>query len=104
MDLLFKKYASPMDLMKLYIDNGRFGEFVSEFIRLEVKRKQEETKKEENDKLWTAYIHSYSEQSFADWKNDLKIQKPSGNSRAGHTREEILKNKKIQKLMNRLNG
>lgn len=100
MDLLFKKYASPMDLMKLYIDNGRFGEFVAEFIRLEAKRKKEEEKKEENDKLWEAYMHSYSEKSFADWKNDVLIQQPSKSS---HTREEILKNEKIQRLMNRLN-
>lgn len=89
-----------MDLMRLYIDNGRFGEFVSEFIRLETKRKNEDAQKEENNKLWSAYIHSYSEKTFNEWKDDVTSQIPV---KSKHTRETILKNEKIQRLMNRLN-
>ena len=71
MDLLFSRYASPLDFMKLYMDQGRFGEFVEGIISLENKRRKEEKEKEEDDKLWQAYIRSMSEKSFSDWKNEL---------------------------------
>ena len=69
--MLFSRYASPLDFMKLYIDQGRFGEFVEGIINLENKRRKEEKEKEEDDKLWQAYIRSMSEKSFSDWKNEL---------------------------------
>ena len=72
MDLLFSRYASPLDFMKLYINQGRFGEFVEGIISLENKRKKEEQEKENDDKLWQAYIRSMSEKSFMDWKKELK--------------------------------
>ena len=72
MDLLFSRYASPLDFMKLYIDQGRFGEFVEGIIGLENKRKKEEEEKENDDKLWQAYLHSMSEKSFIEWKRELK--------------------------------
>ena len=72
MDLLFSRYASPLDFMKLYIDQGRFGEFVEEIINLENKRKKEQQEKEDDDKLWQAYIRSMSEKSFTEWKKELK--------------------------------
>ena len=72
MDLLFSRYASPLDFMKLYINQGRFGEFVEEIINLENKRKKEKQEKEEDDKLWQAYIRSMSEKSFIEWKKGLK--------------------------------
>ena len=72
MDLLFSRYASPLDFMKLYINQGRFGEFVEGIIDLENKRKKEEQEKENDDKLWQAYIRSMSDKSFIDWKKELK--------------------------------
>ena len=72
MDLLFSRYASPMDFMKLYIDQGRFGEFVEGIIGLENKRRKESDEKENDDKLWQAYIHSMSDKSFIEWKQGLK--------------------------------
>lgn len=71
MDLLFSRYASPLDFMKLYINQGRFGEFVEGIISLENKRKKEEKEKEDDDKLWQAYIRSMSEKSFIEWKKEL---------------------------------
>lgn len=104
MDLLFQKYASPFDLMNTYINNGRFGEFVTEFIKIERKRKREQLEKEENNKLWEAYIHSFSDESFDDWKAKavVKVTKPSGRSGTAVTREEILSNKKIIRLLDSL--
>ena len=72
MDLLFSRYASPLDFVKLYINQGRFGEFVEGIISLENKRKKEQQEKEDDDKLWQAYIRSMSEKSFIEWKQELK--------------------------------
>ena len=71
MDLLFSGYASPLDLINTYIENGRFGEFVENIIESENKRRKEAFEKEEDNKLWQAYIHSYSDKNFADWKKGL---------------------------------
>ena len=61
-----------MELMTIYINQGRFGEFVSEVMEMDYKRKQEEAKKEEDNKLWLAYIISMSDKPFNEWKNGLK--------------------------------
>lgn len=71
MDLLYSRYASPMELIKIYIDQGRFGEFVTEILTMHYKRKQEEAEKESDNKLWEAYIRSMSDKSFEDWKREL---------------------------------
>ena len=57
-----------MEFMKAYIDQGRFGEFVSEILEMEAKRKEE---KEEDDRLWIAYVHSMADVSFGEWKRNL---------------------------------
>ena len=72
MDLLFSRYASPVDFMKLYIDQGRFGEFVAEIIEMDNQRKREAKEKENDDKLWQAYIRSGTEKSFNAWKKELE--------------------------------
>lgn len=61
-----------MELMRLYINQGRFGEFVTEILYMDFKRKQEEAEKEEDNKLWLAYIHSMSDKSFNEWKAELR--------------------------------
>lgn len=72
MDLLFSRYASPMEFMKMYINNGRFGEFVTEILAMDAKRKEEEAKKEDDNKLWTAFLLSGAkEQTFNEWKAGL---------------------------------
>jgi hypothetical protein len=61
-----------MEFMKLYIDNGRFGEFVAEILAMDNKRKEEEAKKEDDNKLWTAYLlGGAKEQTFNEWKAGL---------------------------------
>ena len=76
MDLLYSRYSNPMELMRNYIDNGRFGEFVENIVAMENKRRKESFEKEEENKLWQAYIHSYSNKNFADWKKSLVEKKP----------------------------
>ena len=64
-----------MELMKIYIDQGRFGEFVTEIIDMDFKRKQEEAEKEEDNRLWLAFIHSASDKNFSEWKKSLQQKK-----------------------------
>ncbi len=70
MDLLFNRYASPMELVSLYIENGRFGEFVENVIRMDNERKKKEAEKENEQKWWDMYLQSATELSFVDWKKE----------------------------------
>lgn len=71
MDLLYSRYSNPMELVRSYIRRGRFGEFVTGILQVENDRKKAEAKRDEDLKEWIAYVHSYSEKSFNDWKADL---------------------------------
>ena len=70
MDMLYRAYSNPLDLMNLYINQGRFGKFVSGFLEAEYERKKAEAEKDDNWKLWVMYCHSFSDKSFNDWKRD----------------------------------
>ena len=48
MDLLYQRYASPMDLMNSYINRGQFGKFVSSFLEAEYERRKEEAEKDDD--------------------------------------------------------
>ena len=99
MDLLYSRYASPMDLVTLYLEQGRFGEFVENIIELENERKKAETEKEEEHKLWSMYIHSMSDKSFIDWKNEL-LKQPEEQGKA-RTRDEDMTEQDIQNIMDK---
>lgn len=71
MDMLYARYSCPMDLMSTYINRGRFGDFIKGFLQAENDRKKAEAERDEELKEWIAYVHSYSEKSFDDWKADL---------------------------------
>ena len=90
-----------MDLMKLYIEQGRFGEFVYEVITAENKRKQEQAEKEEDNKLWTAYLLSEDSlnKTFKEWKESI-ISRASHNSSG--KRDDDMTNADIDNLLNRL--
>lgn len=70
MDMLYARYSSPMDLMRTYIQQGRFGDFVSNFIQADNERRKAEAAKEDDLFLWIAYVHRERdlEMSFKDWK------------------------------------
>lgn len=74
MDLLYQKYSNPIEFMNLYINQGRFGEFVDSILELETKKRKEAAEKDNDDKLWMAYIHSYSDKSFNAWKEEVNGQ------------------------------
>ena len=87
MDLLYARYSNPLDLMNLYINQGRFGKFVKGFLEAEYERRKEEAEKNDDWKLWVMYIHSYPEQSFTEWKNS--ILKNSSNTRKKNRDDEL---------------
>lgn len=72
MDLLYSRYASPFEFMGIYIGQGRFGEFVGSILEMDIRRKKETAQKDDEDKLWLAYIHSMTDKTFTDWKDELK--------------------------------
>ena len=80
MDLLYSRYASPLNLIKLYVKRGQFGKFVSSFLEAENERRKEQAEKEDELKLWLMYVHSYPEESFFDWKK--RVLKPGNNRKA----------------------
>lgn len=72
MDLLYSRYSSPLELVRLYIDQGRFGELVTEILKMNAEQKREKAEKEDEQRLWELYLHSMSDQSFNDWKRNIK--------------------------------
>lgn len=59
----------------MYINNGRFGEFVTEVLAMNKKRKDEEAEKENDNKLWTAYLlGGAKDQTFNEWKAGLTMK------------------------------
>lgn len=67
MGLLYEKYASPNELINRMLKTGRLYDFVKHVV----KRKNEEAEKEEDNKLWLAYLSSNSRETFAAWKNEI---------------------------------
>ena len=60
MDLIFKRYSSPFIFLENLIENNKFYDGVHTIWN-----------KANDDKLWELYLHSMSEKSFTDWKNEL---------------------------------
>lgn len=75
MDLMYSRYAAPMELIGIYIEQGQFGEFVAEILDMDYKRRLEELEEKENEKLWIPYLINTvingSKESFLQWKKRL---------------------------------
>jgi hypothetical protein len=84
MDMLYAKYSCPMDLVSMYINRGRFGEFVDEFLTLEVERRKAEMEQQMHRDLWEMYVHSEYTGSFEDYKK--LVTKPVSTTTGGTTR------------------
>lgn len=100
MDMLYRAYSNPLDLMYMYINQGRFGKFVKGFLEAEYERRKEEAEKDNEWKLWTMYIHSYSEKSFTEWKSAV-LPKPNGKKHIKNT-DSDLDDKGIQSIITNL--
>lgn len=103
MDLLYSRYSNPLEFMSMYIEQGRFGEFVANIIDLNNKRKKEELEKENEDKLWMLYCHSYSEKSFNEWKNTVMSRSGSStNDKSEHTSDADMTESEIIGIIDNL--
>lgn len=99
MDMLYHRYACPMDLMGSYINRGRFGEFVAEFLQSEYERRKAEADKDDDLKAWIMYsqlaCNGFTEESYFEWKNRvLKID----NKGRKRTTDEDLTDESIQAI------
>lgn len=88
--------------MRLYIEQGRFGEFVEETISAENRRRTEQAEKEDEEKLWIAYVHSYSDKSYNDWKEEVLTPASHESTGAPRKRDDDMTNDDIDNLINRL--
>lgn len=97
MDMLYSRYSNPLNLMNIYINQGRLGEFVSSFCEAEYIRKKDEAEERLDQKLWMAYVHSGSELSYREWKD--KVCKTDTPKRGG---DESLDDEGIKAIINDL--
>lgn len=72
--MLYSKYSCPMDLMGRYINQGRFGTFVEEFLGLEIERRKAEAEKEHKRRLWAMFVHSETDETFEEFEK--RVCKP----------------------------
>jgi hypothetical protein len=72
MDMLYRAYSNPMDLMNMYINQGRFGKFVTGFLESEYEKRKEAAEKDYDWKLWMMYINSAAEVSYGEWKRNIE--------------------------------
>lgn len=98
MDMLYRAYSNPLNLMSIYINQGRFGTFVEGFLREEAERNKRENERNNDMKLWIAYVHSMSSESFGTWKD--RVYKP--NAATKHGGDESLDDAGIQSIIDGL--
>ena len=69
-----------MNLISIYANQGRLGEFVHGFLTEENNRKNKEAEKTKEMKLWIAYVHSFSKESYGEWKEQVEQQSGGKNA------------------------
>jgi hypothetical protein len=99
MDMLYRAYSNPLDLMNMYINQGRFGKFVTGFLEAEYDRRKAEDEKDFDWKLWMLYINSITEKNFGEWKESV-LDNTSDKMRK--TKDEDLTDDGIQAIMTEL--
>lgn len=85
--------------MNTYINQGRFGDFVASFCESEYNRKKEEAERDEENKLWMAFVFSRSELTYSEWKKNVYKK---GNSTTAKEGDENLDNEGIMAIINDL--
>ena len=99
MDMLYRAYSNPLDLMNMYINQGRFGKFVSGFLEAEYERRKEADEKDFDWKLWMMYINSMTDKSYGEWKDDV-LKDTSDRTRK--TKDDDLTDDGIKTIMDKL--
>lgn len=99
MDMLYRAYSNPLDLMNMYINQGRFGKFVSGFLESEYERRKAEDEKDFDWKLWMMYINSMTDKSYGEWKESV-LKNASDKTRK--TKDDDLTDDGIKTIMDKL--
>lgn len=99
MDMLYRAYSNPLDLMNHYINQGRFGKFVKGFLEAEYERRKSEDEKDYNWKLWMMYINSYSDMTFGEWKESVH---KNASERKRKNKDDDLTDDGIEAIVNEL--
>ena len=99
MDMLYRAYSNPLDLMNIYINQGRFGKFVTGFLEAEYERRKQEAERDEDWKLWMMYINSMTDKSYGEWKESV-LQNVSDKTRK--TKDDDLTDDGIKTIMDKL--
>lgn len=97
--MLYSRYSNPMDLVDKYIKQRRFGKFVQSFAEMEYERKKQEAERDQEWMLWVAYVHSYSDKTFSEWKKT--VMKPASTTRRRGSDADMTE-KEAQSIMDRL--
>ena len=99
MDMLYRAYSNPLDLMNMYINQGRFGKFISGFLESEYERRKEEAEKDFDWKLWMMYINSISDMSYGEWKESVM---KNASEKTRKTKDDDLTDDGIMTIMDKL--
>jgi hypothetical protein len=99
MDMLYRAYSNPLDLMNRYINQGRFGKFVAGFLESEYERRKAEDEKDFDWKLWMMYINSITEKSYGEWKESVL---DNASEKTRKTKDDDLTEDGIQSIFDRL--
>ena len=102
MDLLYRAYSSPMEIMRTYIRRGRFGDFVQGFLDAEYERKKAEAERDDEWHWWIAYVHSDSQKSFADWKAEILSKSEAKSKKKQRGSDNDLDESGINNIMSEL--
>mgnify|MGYP003550134298 FL=1 len=99
MDMLYRAYSNPLDLMNMYINQGRFGKFVTGFLEAEYEKRKEEAEKDLDWKLWMMYINSMTDKSYGEFKDSV-LKNTSDKTRK--TKDDDLNDDGIKTIMDKL--
>ena len=99
MDMLYRAYSNPLDLMNMYINQGRFGKFVTGFLESEYEKRKEADEKDFDWKLWMMYINSAAEVSFGEWKESVT---KNATNKTRKTKDDDLTEDGIQSIVSKL--
>ena len=97
--MLYRAYSNPMDLMNRYINQGRFGKFVTGFLEAEYERRKEEADRDYDWKLWMMYINSMTDKSYGEWKDS--VQK-NASDKMRKNKDDDLTDDGIKNIVNKL--
>lgn len=88
MDLLHRRYASPLPLVDNMIQTGQFQEFVDFLLKKEIEEKDDQ-------RLWEFYLHKVADKSFNDFRSEIESERGRGVIDEAKKKEIVKKSESI---------